>query len=88
MKIIVTKENLALALNKTTRAASARSAAMPIYANVLLEADQDKLTLTATDSEITIKTWIPALVEEAGATTACQEVPTDYWCVAICRHYH
>ena len=69
MKIIVTKENLALALNKTTRAASARSAAMPIMANVLLEADQDKLTLTATDSEIVIKTWIPALVEEAGATT-------------------
>lgn len=68
MKIIVTKENLALALNKTARAASMRTA-VPIMANVLLEAEQDKLTLTATDSEIVIKTWIPALVEEAGATT-------------------
>ena len=68
MKIIVTKENLALALNKTARAASSRTA-IPIMGNVLLEAEQDKLTLTATDSEIVIKTWIPALVEEAGSTT-------------------
>ncbi len=68
MRIIVTKENLVSALSKAVRASSARPA-MPILGNILFEASSDRLTLTATDSEITIKTTIPALVEEEGATT-------------------
>ncbi len=68
MRIIVTKENLVSALSKAVRASSARPT-MPILSNILFEASADKLTLTATDSEITIRTWIPALVEEEGATT-------------------
>ena len=68
MRIIVTKENLVSALSKAVRASSARPA-MPIMGNILFEAASDRLTLTATDSEITIRTWIPALVEEEGSTT-------------------
>lgn len=68
MRIIVTKENLVSALSKAVRASSQR-ATQPIMSNILFEASSDRLTLTATDSEILIKTWIPALVEEEGRTT-------------------
>ena len=68
MRIIVTKENLVAALSKAVRASNPRTA-MPILGNIYFEAAADRLTLTATDTEITVKTWIPALVEEEGVTT-------------------
>lgn len=68
MKIIATKENLLSALRRANCAISSRIV-VPAMNNVLLVASADRLTVTSTDSEIAIVTWVPALVEEEGSTT-------------------
>ena len=43
---------------------------IPILSNVLIEVGEDKLSLTATDMDLTIVDAVPAEVAEPGATTA------------------
>lgn len=68
MKVIVTKENLSNALRKVICSISSR-AVLPIMSNVLLHAEGDRIIVKAGDNEISITTWIPALIEEEGETT-------------------
>ena len=46
-----------------------RRTTIPILSNVLIEADEAKLTFRATDLDIEILEAIPAMVTKAGATT-------------------
>jgi len=68
MKVIVTKENLNNALRKVISGVSSRPL-IPILTNVLLHAEGDRMVIKASDSDISVTTWIPALVEEEGETT-------------------
>ncbi len=68
MKVTVLKEHLANALRKTASAVNAKST-IPILNNVLLEAEEEGLSLTATDLEICIQVKIEATVEQPGQTT-------------------
>ena len=68
MKITATKENLQNAIRKAICAVGSRPI-LPVLSNIRLEAQGDRLILTATDNEITISTWIPALIQEEGVTT-------------------
>jgi len=68
MKVTVLQENLSRGLNIVSRAVSPRST-LPVLANILIASDAGRLRLSATNLELGITAWIPAKVEEEGATT-------------------
>jgi DNA polymerase-3 subunit beta len=68
MKFSVSKEALIDGLNKTQNVVSSR-ANLPILSNVLIEAGENGLQLTTTDTDVTMRCSIPAIVEKPGATT-------------------
>ena len=68
MKITVKREDLAQGLRAVARAISSRTT-LPVLSNVLIATDEDRLRLSATDLELAITAWVPAKVEEEGATT-------------------
>ncbi len=68
MKITVLQDNLKRAVSLTSHFISPK-AQLPILGNVLLKAENSKLTLSATNLEISIVTSIAAKVEEEGEIT-------------------
>lgn len=66
MKITCERGYLANALGVAGRAVSSRNT-LPILSNVLLETQDDRLKLTATDLDTAIRSVIPAVVAENGA---------------------
>ncbi len=68
MKVIVKREDLAQGLRAVARAISSRTT-LPVLSNVLVATDEKTLRLSATDLELAITAWVPAKVEEEGATT-------------------
>lgn len=68
MKVSCLQENLAKGLSIVGRAVSTRST-LPVLANVLLETDNGRLKLSATNLEIVVTCWIGAKVDEDGAIT-------------------
>jgi DNA polymerase-3 subunit beta len=68
MKLKVTQENLAKALNYVARVANTRST-LPILANVLLSIEDNRLKLATTNLDIAISSTIGAQVQEEGSLT-------------------
>ena len=68
MKVACLQENLQRALNVVSRAVATRTA-LPVLSNVLLNAEGDRLEITATNLEIGISTSISADVQTAGKLT-------------------
>ncbi len=68
MNITFAKENIASQLAQVVNAASTKPA-IPILCNVLLEAYNGQLCLTAFDTEMRIKTTVNAMVMEEGSIT-------------------
>jgi DNA polymerase-3 subunit beta len=68
MKVSCLQENLAKGLSVVSRAVSPRST-LPVLGNVLLETDQGRLKLSATNLEVGINCWVGAKVGEEGAVT-------------------
>src|SRR5437868_5501833 len=77
MKVSCTQEALARGLGIVGRAVAARTI-QPILSHVLLSTDNGRIKLSATNLEITMSCWIPAQVEEEGATTAPQRLLADF----------
>ncbi|VAW31701.1 DNA polymerase III beta subunit [hydrothermal vent metagenome] len=77
MKISCLQENLAKGLNVVSRAVSTRSM-LPVLANVLLETDNGRLKLSATNLEVVVTAWIGAKVEEEGAITIPARTFSDF----------
>lgn len=69
MKLSILQENLAWGLDVVGRAVNTRSTTLPILGNVLLETDNGRLRLTATDLEVSIHCWVGANVEDCGGIT-------------------
>ena len=76
MKVIVLQDNLARGLGIVSRAVSPRST-LPVLANILIATDEGRLRLSATNLELGITAWIPAKVEEEGATTVPSRTFSD-----------
>ncbi len=76
MKIKVLQEDLKAGLAIVSRTVSKRST-LPVLANVLLQTDNGRLQLIATDLEIVTACWIGAKVEEEGAITLPQKTISD-----------
>ena len=68
MKIEIVKDVLLSGIQKVQNVISAR-ATLPILSNILVEAEQGKLKLTATDLDIGINCAIPVDIQEPGAIT-------------------
>jgi len=68
MKITISQEQLSHGLQSVQNVVSTRST-LPILSNVLLRAENDALTLIATDLDITVSVTVEAKVEQPGATT-------------------
>lgn len=68
MRLSLTQENLSRALSAVGRVVSNRSS-LPVLSNVLLTADNNRLSLSATNLEIGINYWIGCKVDNGGALT-------------------
>lgn len=68
MIVSVLQENLARSLNIVTKAVESNPP-LPVLANVLLETEDSRLKLSATNLELSVSVWIGAKVEQAGSIT-------------------
>jgi DNA polymerase-3 subunit beta len=77
MKISCLQENLAKGLATVGRAVASRST-LPVLSNILLQSDEGRLRLTATNFEIGINSWVGARVEEEGSITVPARLLTEF----------
>ncbi len=77
MQVTCLRENLSRGLANVSRAVAAR-ATLPVTQNVLLEDDNGQLKITATNTEISISTWIGAQIEGEGTVTVPARMLTDF----------
>jgi len=77
MKLSCLQENLNHGLSVVGRAVATRTT-LPITNNVLLQTDQSRLKLVATNLEMAISCWIGAKVEEEGAITVPARLLTEF----------
>ena len=68
MKLRVNRNELWQGIDTVLEAVSSKPS-LPVLANILLEANEETLSLAATDLDLSIRTQVPAVVEEAGKTT-------------------
>lgn len=68
MKLIVDRNELWRGIDTVLDAVPSKPA-LPVLANILLEADGKTLSLTATDLDLSIRTQVPAAVEKKGRIT-------------------
>ena len=68
MKLRVDRNELWLGIDTVLEAVSSKPS-LPVLANILLDADEETLSLSATDLDLSIRTQVPAIVEEKGRTT-------------------
>ena len=76
MRLSCLQENLSRGLTVVGRAVAARTT-LPITQNVLGSTDQSRLKLVATNTEISITTWIGAQIEEEGSLTLPARLLTE-----------
>ncbi|MDD4939281.1 MAG: DNA polymerase III subunit beta [Candidatus Omnitrophica bacterium] len=68
MKVEISKDKLIAGIQKVQNVISVRSA-LPILSNILVEAEKDKIRLTATDLDVGISCVIPVDIQEPGMIT-------------------
>lgn len=77
MKLAVTQENLAKALNTVARVANTRNT-LPILANVLLQTAGNRLSISATNLDIGITHRIGSKIEKNGSITVPARLMQDF----------
>ncbi|HET9850422.1 MAG TPA: DNA polymerase III subunit beta [Candidatus Saccharimonadales bacterium] len=77
MKLQVTQENLAKALNSVARVAVNRGT-LPILSNILLKAENNRLSIAATNLDIAISHFIGSKIDEGGAVTVPARLMQDF----------
>ncbi len=68
MKVTCLQENLARGLRVVRRAVPSR-ATLPITQNILIQTEDARLKLAATNLELSITTWVGAQIEDTGSIT-------------------
>jgi len=68
MKVMCPQDSLARGLGVVSRAVATRST-LPILSNILIQTDEGRLKLSATNLEIGIRCWVKADVTDPGAIT-------------------
>lgn len=77
MQVSCMQENLARGLAIVGRAVATRTT-LPVLSNILIETDNSRLKLAATNLEIGISCWIGAKVQTEGETTVPARLLTDF----------
>lgn len=77
MKLQVTQENLAKALNTVARVAHSRGT-LPILSNVLLKTSGGRLSIAATNLDIGITHFVGSKIEKEGAITVPARLMQDF----------
>jgi DNA polymerase-3 subunit beta len=77
MKLQVTQENLAKALNTVARVANSRNT-LPILSNVLLKTSNNRLSIAATNLDIAISHFIGSKIEQEGSITVPAKLMQDF----------
>ncbi len=77
MEFICTQENLNKAL-QTVEKIITKNTTLPILSNVLLETDNSRLKISATNLEIGVSYWIGAKIEKEGLITVPARVLSSY----------
>ncbi len=77
MKLSLTQENLARALNIVGRVVAGR-ASLPVLSNVLLATDNKRLKVSATNLELGINLWIGGSVETEGSITVPAKLFSEF----------
>jgi DNA polymerase-3 subunit beta len=68
MKLQVTQENLAKAINTVARVANTRNT-LPILSNILLKTENNRLSIAATNLDIAITQYVGSKIENTGSIT-------------------
>ena len=76
MKVIVQQQQLAHGVSTVSRAVSPRST-LAVLGNILIQTDDGRLRLSATNLELGISSWIGAKIEEEGGITVPARTFTD-----------
>jgi DNA polymerase-3 subunit beta len=77
LKLHITKSDLFKGIQKVQPAISTRGT-LPVLGNILFEASEQGLRLSATDLEVGIRTWVKADVTENGAVTVPAKILSDF----------
>ena len=77
MKLKVTQSNLNRALGVVSRVAASRTT-LPILSNILIKAEKNSLTVSATNLEIGITCTVAGKVDEQGSITIPARLMTDF----------
>ena len=77
MRVTCLQENLFKGLNIIGRAVASRTT-LPITQNVLLETDESRLKLSATNLEIAVSTWVPGEIIEEGSLTVPARLLSEF----------
>ncbi len=77
MRLQVTQENLARALNSVARVANSRNP-LPILSNVLLKTHDNRLSIVATNLDIAITHYIGSKIEDNGSITVPARLMQDF----------
>ena len=77
MQVTCLRENLSRGLSNVLRAVANRTT-LPVTQNVLLQGDNGQLKLTATNTEISISTWIGAHIEGERTVTVPARMLNDF----------
>jgi DNA polymerase-3 subunit beta len=77
MKATCMQENLARGLGVVGRAVATRST-LPVLSNILIETDDSRLKLSATNLEMGISCWVGARVDESGSVTVPARLLADF----------
>ena len=78
MEARVLQERLARALNIVSRVAASTRAALPVLSNILIRADGNKLTLTATNLELATVNFLSAKVSKGGTITVPAKLLAEF----------
>lgn len=78
MKINITQEKLAKALNNVSRVAAGARATLPILSNVLIRVDGNKVTLTTTNLDMAVVSYLPASQSENGVVTVPARLMAEF----------
>lgn len=78
MEIKIAQEKLAKALNSVSRVAAGARATLPILSNVLIRVDENKVSLTTTNLDMAVVSYLPAAQSKNGVVTVPAKLMAEF----------
>ena len=78
MEIKISQEKLAKALNNVSRVAAGSRTTLPILSNVLIRVDDNKVSLTTTNLDMAVVSYLPASSSESGVITVPARLMAEF----------